>query len=216
MQQSFDHNKLLKQKAKEILTPHSIYQKARSRTFLADNGWWTIMIEFQPSGFTKGTYLNVGLDFHFYPREYFAYSYGYRELDLKDAEDESSFVKVIEEYSLHAVKKTEEFRSRFKDINTAILHFGPIIKNDPWKLFDFAVLYGLSGNLSECRKILNDLINKECKLQHEVDRKKHIQCLLKDAINHLSFTQAILKTISETRELKRLPKIEIIIPISTE
>jgi len=48
-----------------------------------------IGIEFQPSGFGIGTYLNIGVDFHFYPRGYFAFSHEYRQKEFEKAEGEA-------------------------------------------------------------------------------------------------------------------------------
>ena len=35
------------------------WRKGRSRMWLADRDFWLGVVEFQPSGFRKGTYLNV-------------------------------------------------------------------------------------------------------------------------------------------------------------
>ena len=76
-----DHNKLIKKIAKQQLEPFGIHQKGQSRTFLFDRGWYTIIIEFQPSSYSKRTYLNIGLDFNFYPRNYFAFGFGYQKTE---------------------------------------------------------------------------------------------------------------------------------------
>ena len=57
-----NRNKIIKDVAKEILSPHGIFQKGQSRTWLDDNGWFITVIEYQPSHWATGTYLNVGMD----------------------------------------------------------------------------------------------------------------------------------------------------------
>src|SRR6266513_2483077 len=43
------------------LGPLGFKRKGRSRIWLADRGWWLLVIEFQPSSSRRGaTYLNVG------------------------------------------------------------------------------------------------------------------------------------------------------------
>lgn len=51
---------VLEDAARAILRPLDFLQKGRSMTWLADELWWMIVVEFQPSGFSKGFYLNVG------------------------------------------------------------------------------------------------------------------------------------------------------------
>ena len=55
-----EHSKIIARVAKETLAPLGLFQKGSSRTWTDDHGWWIVVIEFQPSGFGKGSYLNVG------------------------------------------------------------------------------------------------------------------------------------------------------------
>ena len=57
------HSNILKQVCKELLLPLGIFQKGSSRIYLDDNGYFFTVIEFQPSGWSRGTYLNIGLTF---------------------------------------------------------------------------------------------------------------------------------------------------------
>jgi hypothetical protein len=54
---------LLSEAARRHLRRLGVVQKGRSRTWLDDNGWFVTVVEFQPSGFGKGSYLNVGAHF---------------------------------------------------------------------------------------------------------------------------------------------------------
>ena len=57
------HSRLLTEAARRHLRPLGVTQKARSRTWLDDRGWFVANVEFQPSGWSKGSYLNVGAHF---------------------------------------------------------------------------------------------------------------------------------------------------------
>ena len=57
------HSKTIKQVCKEILIPLGVFQKGSSRLYLDDNGYFFTVVEFQPSSWDKGTYLNIGLTF---------------------------------------------------------------------------------------------------------------------------------------------------------
>ena len=57
------HSKIIKQVCKEILIPLGVFQKGTSRLYLDDNDYFFTVVEFQPSSWDKGTYLNIGLTF---------------------------------------------------------------------------------------------------------------------------------------------------------
>jgi len=54
------HSKIIADAAKRNLAPIGLTRKGRSRVWLDDRGWYVTVVEFQPSGFSKGSYLNVG------------------------------------------------------------------------------------------------------------------------------------------------------------
>ena len=59
--------------AREALAPLGVVRKGRSRCWIDDHGWWLVNIEFQPSGFAKGCYLNVGVQHFWVLRNYLCF-----------------------------------------------------------------------------------------------------------------------------------------------
>jgi len=55
-----EHGRILAVAAKRHLVPVGGRRKGQSRIWLIDHGYWLVQIEFQPSGWSKGSYLNVG------------------------------------------------------------------------------------------------------------------------------------------------------------
>ena len=51
---------IIAREAKEALSPLGLTRRGRSRVWIDDRGWWLINVEFQPSDWGKGCYLNVG------------------------------------------------------------------------------------------------------------------------------------------------------------
>ena len=70
-----DHNKLIKQVVNATLKPYGLFQKGASRVWIEDNGWYLTVVEFQPSAWDKGTYLNVSVHFLWDERDYLNYDY---------------------------------------------------------------------------------------------------------------------------------------------
>jgi hypothetical protein len=58
---AFDHNRLLRRVATEVLAPLGLIQVGRSRTWVDDHLWWAVLVAFDASGFGRGTYLRVGV-----------------------------------------------------------------------------------------------------------------------------------------------------------
>lgn len=57
------HNEIIRDLCREQLLSLEMFQKGRSRVYLDDNGYYLTVVEFQPSAWGKGSYLNVGLHF---------------------------------------------------------------------------------------------------------------------------------------------------------
>ena len=54
-----EHGKLIAAAAKAALLPLGCRRKGQSRCWYSDERFWCIFIEFQPSGWSKGSYLNA-------------------------------------------------------------------------------------------------------------------------------------------------------------
>lgn len=68
-----DHNKIIHYLCKELLLPLGVIRNGRSRLYLDDNGYYLTMVEFQPSGWSRGTHLNVGIHFLWKGHEYLSF-----------------------------------------------------------------------------------------------------------------------------------------------
>lgn len=211
METNFDHNKLLKEIARNRLKQYAIFQKGSSRTFLYDNGWYIIIIEFQPSSWGKGSYLNIGVDLNFYPRNHLAFSYGYREKGFDGAENEKQFTEIVTTYCDHVIEKVQKLKEKFMDVPTAIKSIGKY-PDDQWHYFDLGILYGLNGQMQKAGSSLKKLMKQKCKFDYELERQKladELFNLLADKEKFVAKAQAL---IIQSRQLKKLPALDITSP----
>lgn len=58
-----DHNKIIRQAAREVLEPLGLFQRGQSRMWIDDNGWFLTLVEFSPSSWSKGSYLDTAVHF---------------------------------------------------------------------------------------------------------------------------------------------------------
>ena len=209
MTTQIDHNKLLKKIAKERLKPYGIFQKGQSRTFLYDKGWFTIVIEFQPSSWSKGTYLNIGVDFNFYPRDYFAFGFGYRETGFEEFKDKEQFSKLLNDLCDLIVKRVQELDQKFIDVWTALRTKDKEKADDTWRIYEVAVLNILTSNFDKARKLLGQVSKTKCEYDWEIERKKLADELLDWLKENPTSLVKIKNIISETRQLKKLPEMTL-------
>ena len=205
------HSKLINKAAREILRPVGLVRKGQSRVWLDDNGWWLTMIEFQPSSWSRGTYLNVGISWLWYPKEYLSFDIGYRENSFIEFKDEDTFLREAIELAEKAKKIVFTYR---ESMSSPELAKDFVLKNT----------VGDEQNIWAC-------LNKGLACLHASDipsAKYHLENVLqcKDdqdwAISVKDFTQSILSlkpkeqllaiqgAIMQSRKLKKLPEIEVL------
>lgn len=209
MQPHFDHNSLLKKIARERLLPHGFFQEGRSRTFLYDNGWWTIIVEFQPSSFSKGTYLNIGLDFNFYPRDFLAFTYGYRENGFEAAENEEQFEKLIISCCEYTITKVEALNKKFHTVHSAITAFRKETTGSAQNHFDLGILYGLAGKTVPAKRYLRKVIGEKPEHDYEIERQNYAHQAIEWLEDNAVFQENVKQLIRKTREMKKLPFAEL-------
>jgi hypothetical protein len=85
------HSKLLTIAARSILRPMGLVQKGRSRIWLDDRQWWVCVVEFQPSSWSRGSYLNVGCMWLWLVKDYVSFDLGHRVEHFHEFQDEQQF-----------------------------------------------------------------------------------------------------------------------------
>ncbi len=200
-----DHNKLLKRIANEKFKPIGIIQDGKSRVFLFDKGWYTIVIEFQPSSFSKGTYLNIGVDLHFYPRDYFTFTCGYRESGFEEFENEQDFAKRVEELCDLSIERIRQLEIKFKDPKAGIRTLNNEKEKDAWRYYDLAVLHALEGNQNKALRFFKKVSGEKCEYDFEYERKKITDDHIRLIRDKSSFYENVKSINANTRQLKNLP-----------
>lgn len=164
MAEEFDHNRVLNAAAREVLKPLGLARKGRSRTYLDDRGWWLGVVEFQPHKWMRGSFLNVGVDWHWRDQEFIAYSVGGRvdhdmgeppSFGFLEAQDEEQFGVAARELARIAAGEVEGYRRRFADIEGAAAYLDEHAGDAPWQFweaFDAGVACGLAGRAEDARR----------------------------------------------------------------
>lgn len=141
-----------------------LVRKGRSRTWWDDHGWWLVNVEFQPSGFSKGSYLNVGICWLWTaePKPYVSYDLGYRVPGAGGTfESADQWRAVVGELVSRAAEEAVRYRQLVPDLEAAareclrlererIEHLRASQGRDAtatWSTWNAAVASGLAGDV---------------------------------------------------------------------
>lgn len=149
-----NHNTLIARAARNTLRPIGCIQKGQTRTWLDDHQWWVTVVEFQPSAWSKGTYLNVGACWLWYPKDYLSFDDGYRVDSFTSAENLEDFERVVEDVVARARQEVLHFRERFSTLHAVAeyLKSKEIRSIDIWGHYHAGVSSGLAGRQSESER----------------------------------------------------------------
>jgi hypothetical protein len=113
------HNTIVASAAREALSPLQFQQKGRSRTWLADHGWWLTVVEFQPSSWSKGSYLNVGAHWLWTDSGHLSFDFGYRVAAFERYESDEQFIPAARTLAECAAERARELAQLFRNVNAA-------------------------------------------------------------------------------------------------
>lgn len=174
------HEKIIKALCKDILLPIGVFQKGTSRLYLDDNGWYFTLIEFQPSGFSKGTHLNVAMNFLFRKEEGFSFDaaageYGIRVGGFIPFKNEEQFERAVRPYVYQARACALRYRE-FKDLGRtkeAVLRLVGAHSPTPWRFYYQAMICLMTHEETRGRKYYTQFLGSLNEDAH-VYVKKHV------------------------------------------
>ena len=168
------HTKIINAVAKQILAPKGFFQQGRSRVWLQDNGWFLTVVEFQPSGFTKGTYVNVAMHFlwnHLPSSDAPTISFNYGLERLKPPVVPSEFIEYygndelfaqqVETMAKTAAKYAENYKRCTNLIYARKLICSGRMIDAGWYEYDRAMLCFLMGDRVEGMRRMRYFVSKQ-------------------------------------------------------
>ena len=212
-----NHNTLIAQAARTALRPVGCIQKGRSRIWLDDHHWWVTVVEFQPYGWSKGTYLNVGACWLWYTKDFLSFDDGYRVDSFTSGEDLEAFESAVEGVAARAKQEVLHFRQRFAALPAVAEHLNSkeTRPSDVRSHYHAGVSAGLVGRQAESERRLRAVLAAEERdvewvnnLKTECDRLLH---LVNDAPafrNHISSVVAASRAA-----LKLKPCTDVAFPV---
>ncbi len=200
-----DAKKLIKRIAKEKFNGLGIKQKGHSGLWYYNVDYYLILIEFQPSSGDNGTYLNVGVDFLWYPKDFFGFQFGYRLSNFRRFIDEKQFENEVEELCDLAISKVDHYKNMFRDRNLVadkLLEIHKDKSND-WERFAIGLSFALAGQNSKAIDYLKKLTGDNYEQDWEFERSRIATDYIK-AIETGTFSTFLADTVDTTMKLMRV------------
>lgn len=153
------HSRLINAAAKVALRPLGCVQKGRSRIWLDDHAWWVGVVEFQPSSWAKGSYLNVGACWLWYEKDFLSFDAGYRVENFHEFTSEEAFALVAEKLAERASHEVIALRERFPSPSHVQAWIAAKPRTSIWNHYHLAVSAGLAGATEQSKRSFADVMS---------------------------------------------------------
>lgn len=161
-----DHNKIIANAAKQKLSPMGLERYGKSRTWIDDHGYWCIVVEFQPSSFSKGTYLNVGVSWLLFEKAHWTFDIGHREREFTPAGIETQFSEEILDIASQAARSVSKYREQFEGVQATHRYYQSTELRSRWEYY-YAGVAALAGDISSARRNFEYLLSQPAAHQAE-------------------------------------------------
>ena len=199
-----EHGRLIAAAAKAALAPLGCKRVRQSRFWYSDQRFWTVSIEFQPSGWAKGSYLNVGANWLWYPMSDWGFSFS-EDIRVEDAgfikfENVEQFTPLIAAMAARAAHEVYRLREKYKSRADIHRHLLTRAVRNGLHGYHAAVAAGLVGDMATARQLFDRLESWETQGQDWTEAiKSRGAALGKFADDPVTFESAILAIIAEVR-----------------
>jgi hypothetical protein len=197
--------RLIAAAARAALLPLGCKRVGRSRTWISDQRYWLIVIEFQPSSWQKGSYLNVGAMWLWRARKGHAFNAGHRLADFVPFCSPEQFAPVAADLATQAAREVQRLREQFKTLPDIYQYLVDHTSEENWQIFHAAIAAGLVGDIYNARRlfqIFNDIPVHN--IQWAIDLRARNAVLAARLDQPAAFRAAILEIIQECRSLNHL------------
>ncbi len=195
--------------ARKYLRPLGVFQKGRSRTWIADQGRWMVAVEFQPSSWSKGSYLNVGCTWLWNVKSYISFDEGSRVSGFHPFVSTTQFGPKAEKLAQDAANEVTRYRELFPTVQSVSDYYSRKTLPSGWPSFNAAVAHGFSGRIEQAARLLNHWGNvgedaPEWLKAAQRDGKE-LSAIVSDQVQFRKLTS---ERVAKARKLLDLPAIE--------
>ena len=189
------------------MRPLGLVQKGRSRFWRDDRDWFVIGVEFQPSDWSRGSYLNVGCGWLWIVRDYFAYDVGYRTERFVEFENRDQFQDAANIMATQAAAAVESYRKQFPDTRAVYEYYSSKQSLGIWPHFNAAIACGLTGDVVNAAFHFGQIAQDQSDTAWATAARSEAFSLQGILSDPALFRTAIRERVMRTRALQKLPNL---------
>jgi hypothetical protein len=204
-----DHNAVITAQARRVLKPLGLVRLGKSRVWIDDHGWWTIQVEFQPSAWSKGSYLNVGINWLLYEGSAGAFNVGSRiDVPFIETTGNESFERDAHGLALRAKDQVEKLRAQFSTLEKSAFYYRDCGRHSAWDDYYYWVVLAIGGDIAGARAAFESVPTHRMHYGWEKALAQRAAELHELASNRTAFAETILGIVRRTRSIGNLPDWE--------
>lgn len=202
-----EHNKIIQDIAGKFYKKKNFHQKGKSRLWYWDNNWYIIIIELQPSGFQKGTFLNVGICWLWNDSDYFSFDIGYRVENFHQYQNDSQFKDELMDLLEKSIKEVDKYKKQFSNIESVSYYYSNIELKSLHFYYNAIISHLLSNNKKTALSLYKEIQKENYKLDWEIIIKENLNYIIEISDNKDQLIDTIISLIKNKRSKLKLPDV---------
>lgn len=202
------HGDIIASAAKVHLSPIGLVRKGKSRLWLKDHRWWVAVVEFQPSAWSKGTYLNVAASWLWQDKDHFSFDEFKRVGGFAEFTDPESFAGAADTYASRAADEVQSLQLRFPTLQAVANHLRATADGNPWLHYHAMMASLADGQLQAAQTQLQALL----RFDHDVpwchELKAKAAAMAAAATDRPTGRAIVSREVALARAKLRLPMID--------
>lgn len=198
------HNSQLAKAAKKHLDPLGMKRKGQSRVGFQDNGWWLGVVEFQPSSWSRGSYLNVAAMWLWNAKDYWSFDEGGRVEKFHEFKDTDQFAHVADALATRARDEILALSQRFSSLAVVAAHLTRNSYEDPWQNYYAAMAALAIGDIEHAQKRFRALLAFKDHAPFMVALKSKVLSFSEHVASGAEPSAVVGQEVAQTRALLKL------------
>ena len=161
------HDRLIADAAKAVLRPLGFQRKGRSRLWFADHSWWLAVVEFQPSSWSKGSYLNVAAHWLWTDIGTISFDFGGRVEGFEEYSSDEQFATAAARLAVTAAEEAQRLTTMFSSLSAtakvlltdARSQTRPASGHPGWTAYNAGVAAGLVGRTDDATEMFGSVLD---------------------------------------------------------
>lgn len=185
-----------------------LQRQGKSRLWFDDHGWWLTQVEFQPSAWSRGSYLNIGVCWLLYEGTHNSFDVGHRvDVRFVEANEQTDFESEMAAMAERARQEVLKYRDTFATLRKAADHFLGMNSLSTWESYYGGVILGLCGESQHAREFLNAVAKHDATCNWELALAQRAADLLPLLSQADAFAKTVTGIVRRTRSIGILPDV---------